>query len=400
MGRKPAVDEKSNFLSGRTAWRLVLLLGLVSLFADMTYEGARSITGQYLALLGASATVVGFVSGFGELIGYGLRLVSGYFSDRTQKYWTITFVGYTLNLFIVPLLALAGRWEIAAILIVGERMGKAIRTPARDAMLSHATHSIGRGWGFGLHEAMDQIGAVTGPLIVAAILYFKGDYRTSFSILLIPALLALTILLTARLLYPRPRDLEVDNPKIQTKGLDQVFWLYLAAVGLVAAGYADFPLIAYHFKKVSLAPDTLIPVLYSVAMGMDALAALFFGRLFDRIGISVLIFVSILSAFFAPLVFLGGKYLAIAGAAIWGVGVGAQESIMRAVVAEMVPADRRGTAYGVFNTGYGLLWFAGSALMGFLYDVSVPSLVAFSMLAQLASIPLFFMVYKRQYEIK
>ncbi len=400
MGRKPAVDEKSNLLSGRTAWRLVLLLGLVSLFADMTYEGARSITGQYLALLGASATVVGVVSGFGELIGYGLRLVSGYFSDRTQKYWTITFVGYALNLFIVPLLALAGSWEIAAILIVGERMGKAIRTPARDAMLSHATHSIGRGWGFGFHEAMDQIGAVTGPLIVAAILYFKGDYRTSFSILLIPAFLALTILLTARLLYPRPRDLEADNPKIQTKGLDKVFWLYLAAVGLVAAGYADFPLIAYHFKKVSLAPDTLIPVLYSVAMGMDALAALFFGRLFDRIGISVLIFVSILSAFFAPLVFLGGTYLAIAGAAIWGAGVGAQESIMRAVVAEMVPADRRGTAYGVFNTGYGLLWFAGSALMGFLYDVSVQSLVVFSMLAQLASIPLFFMVYKRQYEIK
>ncbi|HBC93352.1 MAG TPA: MFS transporter, partial [Pelotomaculum sp.] len=236
-----------------------LLLGLVSLFADMTYEGSRSITGQYLALLGASATVVGFVSGFGELVGYGLRLVSGYFSDRTQKYWTITIMGYALNLFIVPLLALAGRWEIAAILIVGERMGKAIRTPARDAMLSHATQSIGRGWGFGFHEAMDQIGAVTGPLIVAAILYFKGNYQTGFGILLIPALFALGILLTARILYPRPRDLEVNNPKIQTKGLHQAFWLYLAAVGMVAAGYADFPLIAYHFKRVALAPDTWIP---------------------------------------------------------------------------------------------------------------------------------------------
>lgn len=373
---------------------MVFLLGLVSLFADMTYEGARSITGQYLAVLGASATAVGIVAGFGELIGYGLRLVSGYVSDRTGRYWTITILGYGLNLFVVPLLALAGRWEIAAILIVGERMGKAIRTPARDAMLSHATHMVGRGWGFGFHEAMDQIGAVAGPLIVAAVIHFRGDYRAGFGILLVPALFALAVLLAAKLLYPRPRDLEVDKPKIETKGLQHAFWLYLAAVGLVAAGYADFPLIAYHFKKVSTVPDTLIPVFYAVAMGVDALAALIFGRLFDRTGISVLIFVSLLSSLFAPLVFLGGSFPALAGTALWGVGIGAQESIMRAAVAGMVPADRRGTAYGVFNTGYGLLWFAGSVLMGVLYDISVLSLVVFSVLMQLASIPLLLMARK------
>jgi len=385
--------DKSSLLKGN-AWRLVFLLGLVSLFADMTYEGARSITGQYLAVLGASATIVGIVAGFGELIGYGLRLVSGYVSDRTGRYWTITFLGYGLNLFVVPLLALAGRWEIAAILIVGERMGKAIRTPARDAMLSHAAHMVGRGWGFGFHEAMDQIGAVAGPLIVTAVIHFRGDYRAGFGILLIPALFALGVLFAAKLLYPRPRDLEVNTPKIETKGLRRAFWLYLAAVGLVAAGYADFPLIAYHFKKVAIASDTWIPVFYTVAMGVDALAALIFGRLFDRIGISVLIFVSLLSSLFAPLVFLGGNFLALAGTALWGVGVGAQESIMRAAVAGMVPSDRRGAAYGVFNTGYGLLWFAGSVLMGVLYDISVLSLVAFSVLMQLASIPLLLMVRK------
>lgn len=390
----PGPEENSKALLGRTAWRLVILLGLVSLFSDMTYEGARSITGPYLVVLGASATAVGIVAGLGELIGYGLRLVSGYISDRTGKYWTITLLGYGLNLFVVPLLALAGRWEIAAILIVGERMGKAIRTPARDAMLSHATHTVGRGWGFGFHEAMDQAGAVAGPLIVAAVLYSKGSYQTGFGILLVPALFALGTLLAARLLYPRPRDLEVDTPKIETKGMRRAFWLYLAAVGLVAAGYADYPLIAYHFKKVSIASDTWIPVFYAVAMGMDALAALIFGRLFDRIGISVLVFVSLLSSLFAPLVFLGDHFLALAGTALWGVGVGAQESIMRAAVAGMVPTDRRGTAYGVFNTGYGILWFAGSALMGFLYDVSVPSLVAFSVLMQLASIPLLLLVRK------
>jgi len=396
VGYVSSSKENSKGLLEGNAWKLVILLGLVSLFADMTYEGARSITGPYLAVLGASATAVGIVAGFGELIGYGLRLLSGYVSDRTGRYWSITLVGYGLNLLAVPFLALAGHWQVAAVLIVLERMGKAIRTPARDAMLSHATKSVGRGWGFGLHEAMDQIGAVIGPLIVSAVLYFKGGYQVSFGILLVPALLALIVLLTARFLYPRPRDLEVDLPQMQTRGFQRRFWLYLVAVGLVAVGYADFPLIAYHFEKVSVASDTWIPISYALAMGMDALAALLFGRLFDRVGIFILIFVSLLSSLFAPLVFFGGAYLALAGIAIWGIGMGAQESIMRAAVAEMAPVDKRGTAYGVFNSGYGVLWFAGSALMGFFYDISIPVLVGFSVVMQLASVPVLLLVKREQ----
>lgn len=395
MEHQSMQSRKNNSILKRPALRFVILLGVVSLFADMTYEGARSITGPFLAVLGASATVVGIVSGFGELIGYGLRLVSGYISDRTGKYWTITLLGYAVNMLAVPLLALAGRWEIAAFLMIAERLGKAIRTPARDAMLSHGTKEIGRGWGFGLHEAMDQIGAVLGPLIVASVLYFrKGDYKTGFGILFIPALLALTVLLAARLLYPRPRDLEAVSVKLEGKGFPRAFWLYLVAVALVAAGYADFPLIAYHFKKVSVASDNWIPIFYAVAMGVDALAALFFGRLFDRIGISILIVVSLLSSLFAPLVFLGGFDLALLGMALWGVGMGAQESIMRAAVAEMVPADKRGTAYGTFNLGYGVFWFLGSALMGFLYDTSISSLILFSVVMQLASVPLLILTKK------
>jgi len=396
VGYVSSSKENSKGLLEVNAWKLVILLGLVSLFADMTYEGARSITGPYLAVLGASATAVGIVAGFGELIGYGLRLLSGYVSDRTGRYWSITLVGYGLNLLAVPFLALAGHWQVAAVLIVLERMGKAIRTPARDAMLSHATKSVGRGWGFGFHEAMDQIGAVIGPLIVSAVLYFKGGYQVSFGILLVPALLALIVLLTARFLYPRPRDLEVDLPQMQTRGFQRRFWLYLVAVGLVAVGYADFPLIAYHFEKVSVASDTWIPISYALAMGMDALAALLFGRLFDRVGIFILIFVSLLSSLFAPLVFFGGAYLALAGIAIWGIGMGAQESIMRAAVAEMAPVDKRGTAYGVFNSGYGVLWFAGSALMGFFYDISIPVLVGFSVVMQLASVPVLLLVKREQ----
>ena len=188
MDKKGEIDSKN--LNKSAAWKFIILVGVVSLFSDMTYEGARSITGPFLGSLNASATVVGIVAGLGEFIGYALRLVSGYLTDRLGKYWAITFVGYALNLFVVPLLALAGSWELAAVLILMERMGKAIRTPARDAMLSHATTEVGRGWGFGFHEAMDQIGAMLGPLIVAAVLYFNGGYRAGFAYLLIPAILA------------------------------------------------------------------------------------------------------------------------------------------------------------------------------------------------------------------
>jgi MFS family permease len=376
------------------ALKFVILMGVVSLFADMTYEGARSITGPFLALLGASATVVGFVAGFGELVGYGLRLVSGYITDRTGRYWTITVLGYAVNVLAVPLLALAGRWEIAASLMIAERIGKGIRTPVRDAMISHATVQMGRGWGFGLHEAMDQIGAMMGPLIVAAVLLFKGTYATGFAILLVPALLTLGVLLASQRLYPHPQDLEPTAPGLEAKGLPRSYWIYMAAMALNAAGYADFPLIAYHFQKASIVSKDWVPLFYSIAMGVDAVAALAFGRLFDRKGVPTLILAVLISMFFSPLVFLGSFYPSLVGMALWGVGMGAQESVMRAAIAGMVPAARRGTAYGLFNTGYGICWFAGSALMGFLYDISIPSLIAFTVAAQSASIPLLLMVRK------
>ncbi|XCH46308.1 MFS transporter [Thermodesulfovibrio sp. 3907-1M] len=380
--------------SMKPATVFIVLLGVVSLFSDMTYEAARSITGPFLAFLGASATLVGFIAGLGEFIGYALRLFSGWLADRTGKYWSITIAGYLINLLSVPALALVGGWQLAAMLIMAERAGKAVRTPSRDAMLSHATSQIGRGWGFGLHEAMDQIGAMLGPLIVAVVFYFHGGYREAFAVLLIPATLAIGILIFARFLYPSPRELEISNLQIQTKGLSKVYWIYLISVALNGAGYADFPLIAYHFKKVSMVSEQWIPVFYAMAMGIDALAALIFGYFFDKKGLSILIFSVIISAGFAPLCFLGGFYSALFGMLLWGVGMGAQESIMRATVAVLVPKQKRGTGYGVFNTGYGLFWFLGSTVLGLLYDFSVSALVIFSVLLQLSSIPFLMRVRK------
>lgn len=377
------------------ALKFVLLIGVMSFFADFTYEGSRSIIGPYLALLGASAVVVAIVTGFGELLGYGLRLVSGRLSDRTGQFWPITIFGYIIQMLAVPLLALAGNWQVAALLIIIERVGKATRNPPRDVMLSHAAKEMGYGWGFGVHEALDQSGALFGPLVVAAVLAWRGEYRIAFAVLLIPALLTLSILLVARLTYPRPEEMEANPPDIKTSGLPRVFWVYLAGAVLVATGFADFPFIAYHFARASIVPGTLIPVFYSVAMGVSGIGSLLFGRLFDRFGITVLIPLTILSALFAPFVFLGNFWVALVGVALWGLGIGVHESIIPAAVATMVPVQRRASAYGLFTAGYGIFWFLGSVVIGILYGLSIPVLIAFSLIVELAAIPLFLLVRRQ-----
>jgi hypothetical protein len=372
---------------------------VVSLFGDMTYEGARSITGPYLGLLGAGAATIGIVAGLGEFAGQGLRIIFGYLSDHLRRYWALTILGYAVNLLAVPALALAGRWEIAAALIVTERLGKAIRTPARDAMLASASRSIGRGWAFALHEALDQTGAVTGPLVMSFVLASKRPYSEAFAILLVPAVLALAILFAARIIYPHPDKLDPTPEPPEKAELRGPFRLYLVAAALVAAGYADFALIAYHFQNTGMLADSSIPLLYAGAMGVDALAALFMGRRYDQHGLRALLLPIAVSSLFAPLVFSTQPGLAVVGLACWAVGLGAQESIMRAAVADLVPADRRATGYGIFHGAYGLAWFAGSAVMGSLYAHSLRLLMAFSVLLQLAALPLIVKVGRQQKDI-
>jgi MFS family permease len=369
------------------ALRFVVLLGVVSLFADMTYEGARSITGPYLHSLGASATFVGIVVGLGELLGYGLRLVSGRLADRSGRYWSLANSGYLLNLLSVPLIGITGKLLPAAGFMLLERTGKAIRTPARDTMLAHATAEIGRGFGFGLHEALDQTGALIGPLLVALVLHLAGEYAVAFGVLFIPAILSLATLVVAQRVYHT-----VVGPTAPHAGalppLPASFWWCLAGAGLIAAGYADFPLIAFHFARAALVPDSWIPVGYAAAMGVAGLAALLLGRWYDRLGRGVLGAAALATAAFAPLAFLGGRAAALAGVLLWGIGLGVQQSIFRALVASIVPPARRASAFGLFDAGFGISWFLGSVLLGILYDVTPAALVAFSITAQVAGIPL------------
>ncbi len=373
----------------KIALRFVLIIGIVNFFADMTYESARIISGPFLGSLGASAAIVGFVAGFGEMVGYCLRSISGYFADKTHRYWAVTFVGYAINMLAVPALALAGNWPVAAALIVGERTGRAIRKPAVATMLSHAGESIGHGWVFGLNEALDQTGATLGPLITAWALYRHEGYHHAFAILLVPALLCLTVLSAARWLYPRPHDLEGKSPQaLSGEGFSKSYWLYVTAGCLIAAGFADFSLIAFHFQKTATVSPDVVPVFYAVAMATGAVSGLVFGRLLDRIGWPILLIAFGLAAFFAPLVFLFGRNLELLGMILWGMGMGAQESCLKAIVAQILPSQRRSTGFGVFDTSFGIAWFAGSAIMGFLYEKSIVALVVFSMVLQFVALPI------------
>ncbi len=365
------------------------MVGIFSFFADFTHEGARSVTGPFLGTLGASAVVISAVGGFGELVGYAIRLPSGALSQLTRRFWPVAIFGYVIQMASVPALALATTWPAAAGLIILERVGRAIRIPPRDVMLSHAAQEIGYGWGFGVREALDQAGALFGPLLVAAVLASRRTCAQAFAVLTVPAVICVSLVIAARLIYPAPEKLFSQPLNVQSSGLPRIFWIYLSGAMLVAAGFADYSLIAYRLHASLGIGGSLLPIFYSVAMAASGSGSLLFGKLFDRFGIAVLVPLTIVGALFAPLVFLGNFTLAIAGVAVWGIGMGVQESIIPAAVASMVSAQRRPSAYGIFTAAYGLAWFSGSVVIGFLYNRSLFALVAFTLILQVAAIPIF-----------
>ena len=384
-------------MKNRSALQFVLVIGIVNFFADFTYEGARGTVGPFLGSLGASAAIVGFVAGLGELLGYSLRSVSGYFADKSHQHWAFAFVGYGVNMLAVPALALAGQWPLAAGLVVAERVGRGIRKPSVEAMLSYAGKSIGAGWVFGLNEALDQAGATIGPLLMALILYLNGGFRTGFRVLLIPALCCLAILVVARLLHPHPHELEKGiGHALAPTHLRRTYWIYLAAGALIAAGFADFALIGFHFHKTNTVSTDLIPVFYAVAMASSALASIPLGRLFDRFGANVSLFAFVISAAAAPLVFLGTFRFALVGMIFWGIGMSAQSALFQAMLTHVIPAQKRSTAFGLFDTGFGVAWFLGSSVMGLLYDKSLVAVALLSTILQLAAIPVIFIANRQR----
>jgi MFS family permease len=377
------------------AYSLILMMGLVSLLGDVVYESARSISGPYLAFLGASAVVVGSVSGLGEFLGYGLRLVSGYLADRTRAYWTATFLGYGLIL-CIPFLAFATSWQVAAALLILERIGKAIRSPARDTILSHATHQTGRGWGFALHEFLDQIGAILGPLVLSLAFLVNKNYASGFHWLWLPANLVLVFLFIARWKVPNPQTLEAKSTdSLQKTSLPMAFWVYAAFTFSGVAGFVSFPLLSLYWMKEGLVQVAWIPTLYAVAMGVDALVALAVGKLYDRFGLKTLLAVPFLTllvpltGFSNSMVFIGVSIV------LWGTVMAIHETTMRAAVAEFAHLHKRATGYGIFNTIYGAGWFIGGSLLGWLYQFRLSALPWVVLSLEMLATALFWFLLRR-----
>ncbi len=368
--------------------RFVVSFGVVSLLADFVYEGARSITGPYLATLGASAAVVGLVTGGGEAVALVFRLFTGRLSDRSGRHWLLSIAGYWITIVSVPLLAATHALWQASALVMSERFGKAVRTPARDTMLAQAGVSLGRGWAFALHEALDQSGALLGPLLVAGMIALSG-YRLAFAVLAIPGVLAVLALARLRAAAPRPAAYEELEPKHAPRpatatgprtdgGFSGGFWLYAAFTALSMAGFATFGVLSYHMQVKHVLSAALIPVTYALAMGAAALTALASGRLYDRYGLRALVIAPPLAAAVPFLSFSTAAPLVWAGALLWGAAMGVHESTMRAAVADLVPTARRGTGYGTFTAVYGLAWLVGATAIGYLYGRSINEVIAFT----------------------
>jgi MFS family permease len=377
-------------LAASAAFRFVLTMGLVNLFADVTYEGGASINGQFLGTLGASAAAISIIAGAGEFLGYSLRSVSGYVADRTGKYWPVTFVGYAINLLAVPAMALTHSWYAAGVLIFAERVGRAIRKPTVEAMLSYSIGKHGKGWVYAVNTAMDETGAVIGPLVMALALVRGADFRTAYSWLLGSSLLALLTLGGARIGFPVPSSLEEGGPPTaRGRRFTRGYWLYMVAGSCFAAGLMSFEFLSYHLSRGGMVSVRVIPALLAMATIVAVAASLVLGRAYDAFGVRAVVAAVVAVAMFPPLVFFGGVASVVAGLMLWGVGYAVQDTLLKAIIASVLPEGRRNTAFGIFYLGYGSGWLAGSVAAGLLYEHSRAMLVAFAVLVQLASIPFF-----------
>lgn len=385
-------------------WRVVVGFGVVSLVADMVYEGARSVYGPLLASLGASALVVGAVTGAGEAVALVLRLVSGPWADRTRRYWTLAVAGYATTAVCVPLLAVTpmlggAGLVVAGSLILAERAGKAVRSPAKSALLADAAGQVGMGRGLGVHKALDQIGAFAGPLLVAGLIAVSGgDLRLALAALAVPGAVAMVLLLLTRRrsqILPPPEPVAgaaawpgAGAAVVGRVPLPPAFWRFAAAASLCTAGLVGFGLIGFNAADRDLLPLAAVPVLYAGAMAAGAVAALATGEAYDRVGARVLLVLPFLVAG-VPALALGGSLAAVvSGALLWGASVGVQDSTVKAMVADLVPRGARATAYGIFAAVQGAGVLAGGVTAGALYQQHLDALVVVTAVGQAAALAL------------
>ncbi len=363
----------------RSAYLGIALLGIVSLIGDIVYEGSRGLVPEYFKFLGATALVVGLVGGLGDFLGYAVRLVSGFLVDATRAYWFFILLGYGL-IVSIPLLGISTGLEMAVLLVLLERLGKALRAPARDTVLSVVSKDVGAGKAFGLHELLDQVGGMTGPLIVAGLMLFSGgDYRFTFSLLFLPFLVLLLALSYTYKRIGKRQATEQPQTDMKKEKLSRPFYVYTFAVLLNTVGLIPYMLILYKVSVIVQATNEqwIVPLIYFLIQGVDAPAALLSGYAYDKFGIGVLVLPFALSLL-SPLLAMidGGLLMLVFAAVVFGLVLGMQESIYRAAVSQLSPLSSRGTAYGIFNTAYGIGFLISGGVYGVLIDSKSPFAVA------------------------
>lgn len=408
----------------------ILSFGVVSMLMDVVYQAALSVQGPLLASLGASAAVVGLVSGLGEATSLAGRLVSGPAADRTGRYWIFAIAGYAITGLAVPAMGFAGSVVAVSALIIFERFGKSLRTPSRDAMISHASAKVGRGKGFAIHELMDQIGAFAGPLVVAAILQAThNSFGSALGVMIVPGVAAIVVLLVLRHRVPDPAAYEEENEAESTaapasSGVGAVqaaatagaasasvapaapakqprvklparFWAYTGFCGLVLAGVGTFGVMSFHMVDAGLLDASFVPVLYAIAQAVDAVFALITGSLYDKYGVRVLFVLPIVSALVPLFAFASSVPMVAVGVALWGMSLGVQESTMRAAVADMVPGGKRATSYGMFSVATGIGTFIGATVIGLLYPLGQPAIAVYAVALQVAAFVLLACLVRR-----
>jgi Major Facilitator Superfamily len=399
---EPSPDVVSTAWPEWSPWRAVVGFGVVSLAADMVYEGARSVTGPLLASLGASALLVGLVTGAGEALALVLRLPFGSRVDRSGGYWNATIAGYALTALSVPALALtpflgAAGLTVGCLLVLAERTGKAVRSPAKSTLLAHAAGPVGLGRGFGVHKALDQIGAFAGPLLVAAVVGLTGVLWPALTVLLVPGAASIGLLLWLRRRTGDPLREQARSTPEPASGrslrraageLPRAFWMFAASAGLATGGLVTFGVISYHLVTGGLVSTAAVPLVYAAAMAAEAVAAVVTGWVHDRFGGRGLLVLPVLVAAVPALAFTDSLGLVLVGVLVWGAATGLQDSTVKALVAQLVPSRRRATGYGFFAAVQGVAALGGGALAGELSARSVPALVVIVGVLQLAALVL------------
>ncbi|GAA2034513.1 MFS transporter [Agromyces tropicus] len=420
---------------GLRPWSMVLGLGFVSLFIDMVSDGAISVGGALLQQLGASAALVGAITGTATAVALVLRLVTGPWADRTRAYWGFSIAGYAMSAISVPLLALTPSLGAAALatasgLLLAERTGKGVRGPAKTVLLADAAGAVGRGRAFGVHKFLDQVGAFAGPLLVAGIAAATGELWPAFLALAVPAATAMVLLVWLRARVPDTRvyaDPETApapqadpapqaaaaapdepapparrSPAALLAGIAAVpehvrttFLLFAAFAALTTFGLLSFGVLSFHLVAADLVPVAGVPLVYAVGMATAAVGALATGWAYDRMGAGILFAVPLLTAFVPGLSLGGSVGVVVAGVAIWGLATGVQDSTVKALVADLVPAGQRGSAYGWFAVFQGVGALAGATVAGVLY-AQLPVLVGLVVALQVAAAVLLAVVLRRR----